>query len=124
MQASIILCCLGFAIFGISEVPTDGLDFDTFDLSGDSNTEFDNAHPSAPSGANYAPPTGTEQSMVEPDLESGEGNTGNKPEGTAETVGASSNSPEQPTTSSPVDLLDDYEQGSQPNEAQGISELD
>ena len=29
MQVGIILCCIGVAIFGITEVPTDGVDFDT-----------------------------------------------------------------------------------------------
>mmetsp|Transcript_2559 Transcript_2559/g.3631 ORF Transcript_2559/g.3631 Transcript_2559/m.3631 type:complete len:596 (+) Transcript_2559:218-2005(+) len=123
-SASVILCCLGCAIFGISEVPTDGVDFDTGELSGDSNTETDNVNPSVPSGANYAPPSGAGQSPSAPDLESGEGRTANTSEGTAEMVGASSNTPEQQTTSTPVDLLDDYEQGSQPSTAQGISELD
>ena len=32
-QAGVILCCLGCAIFGITEVPTDGVDFDTGDFT-------------------------------------------------------------------------------------------
>jgi hypothetical protein len=31
-QAGIILCCLGLAIFGITEVPTEGVEFDTCDF--------------------------------------------------------------------------------------------
>lgn len=31
LQAGIILCCLGCAIFGITEVPTDGVEFDSGD---------------------------------------------------------------------------------------------
>merc|ERR1712151_666931 len=34
----IILCCLGCAIFGITEVPTDGLEFDTGEYSADLNS--------------------------------------------------------------------------------------
>jgi hypothetical protein len=38
-QAGIILCCLGLAIFGITEVPTEGVEFDTSDFVVEGSTE-------------------------------------------------------------------------------------
>lgn len=35
-QAGLVLCCLGCAIFGITEVPTDGVEFDSGDQLNDS----------------------------------------------------------------------------------------
>uniref|UniRef100_A0A7S1UVB4 J domain-containing protein n=1 Tax=Grammatophora oceanica TaxID=210454 RepID=A0A7S1UVB4_9STRA len=45
-MAGMILCCIGFAIFGITEVPTDGVEFDTGE---DTDVE-------SPSAASYVPP--------------------------------------------------------------------
>jgi hypothetical protein len=53
-QAGIILCCLGCAIFGITEVPTDGVVFDTGDFAY-SNAEQQTAA-SPPTAAPYIPP--------------------------------------------------------------------
>jgi hypothetical protein len=51
--AGIILCCLGFAIFGITEVPTDGVGFETGDFVVDGSAESleSTPSPSATAGA-------------------------------------------------------------------------
>ena len=52
-QASLILCCIGCAIFGITEVSTDGVEFDT-------GQETDVEQPAAaPVGTHYEPPRDT-----------------------------------------------------------------
>jgi len=48
--AGLILCCIGCAIFGITEVPTDGVEFDT-----GQETDVEQA-PAAPVGTHYEPP--------------------------------------------------------------------
>jgi Transmembrane Fragile-X-F protein len=40
LSAGIILCCLGLAIFGITEVPTDGVEFDTGDFGSAESSEY------------------------------------------------------------------------------------
>mmetsp|Transcript_12611 Transcript_12611/g.34971 ORF Transcript_12611/g.34971 Transcript_12611/m.34971 type:complete len:582 (-) Transcript_12611:6987-8732(-) len=61
--AGIVLCCLGCAIFGIQEVPTDGVEFDTAEFGyggGTSATEM----PPARSSVHYAPPPAATPSPV------------------------------------------------------------
>ena len=57
--AGIMLCCLGCAIFGIQEVPTDGVEFDTADF-GYSSTEAKPTQAGMPQqptqSSNYTPP--------------------------------------------------------------------
>lgn len=97
-QAGIILCCLGCAIFGITEVPTDGVEFDTGDYA---DTSVD-AGAAAPVGTNYQPPA-TEESSTEPepvpDLEAGNPSS-NTP--VVVPTPAQSSQPQAPV----VDLLD------------------
>ena len=99
LQAGIILCCLGCAIFGITEVPTDGIEFDTGDF-GDASTEAGPA--AAPVGTHYEPPAAEESSAEPepvPDLEAGKA-TSNAPV-------LIPNPPQATLTSAPaVDLLD------------------
>lgn len=63
--AGLILCCVGFAIFGITEVPTDGVEFDTGDFSYSQAETGGYTQQSAPppsqanapsTSANYVPP--------------------------------------------------------------------
>ena len=91
---------MGCAIFGITEVPTDGVEFDTGDFAGDTSSE-----PAAPLGTNYAPPATNEESSTE-----------------LEPFGDEIPPPvAQATESDVVDLLDDQERG----QATGtIDELD
>ena len=126
-QAGIILCCLGFAIFGITEVPTDGVEFDTGEFGGDSNTDMEQASntnaaataPVANTNNIYTPPP----SGAQPDLESGRrvaSSSGNLATAASPTINTSSGdgatpsnkNPEQPQTSTTgaipqVDLLSD-----------------
>ena len=46
LQAFTVLCCLGCAIFGITEIPTDGVDFDASDFAY-ANAEAGTAPPQA-----------------------------------------------------------------------------
>jgi hypothetical protein len=58
---------LGLAIFGITEVPTGGVEFDTADFVADGSTESDG--PTASMGTDYAPPPeATSQAQVDPEL--------------------------------------------------------
>ena len=124
-QAGLILLCLGCAIFGITEVPTDGVEFDTGDFGGESNGEsVVSPTPDVPSGANYTPPRQTEESPAERDPEAGQPME-------AEESGAKDAQPEiSPTaaaapTSAKVDLLDDIEAGQTQRSNNGtIHELD
>lgn len=59
--ASLVLFCLGCAIFGITEVPTDGVEFDVGDGGGESPT--DNSIPVA-MGSNYSPPPRNESVLA------------------------------------------------------------
>jgi hypothetical protein len=128
----LILCCLGCAIFGITEVPTDGVDFDTGDFGGESNAESISSPPAAPTGTNYAPPLGNDDSTAtasasatsDPDPEKGEGTMGDS-ESKMQVI------PEPAAATAPaLDLLDDYEQGNPPKQTPsaadqgGIHELD
>lgn len=65
-----ILCCLGCAIFGITEISTDGVEFDTGDASQDAA-----APPAAPLSTcyDYAPPNAAAETFAdsEPDPEIG-----------------------------------------------------
>lgn len=102
-----MLCCLGCAIFGITEVPTDGVEFDTEGLS-DSGTQESPTAAAAPSaGVSYIPPTkvqSCEPQPSTPDLEKGE----TPPNKATSTI----QEPVQPEPSQPPpDLLDDIEQG-------------
>jgi len=54
LVAGIILCCIGCAIFGITEVPTDGVEFDTEGFTDDA--ELPNS-PSSPLKPIYVPPS-------------------------------------------------------------------
>ena len=57
-KAGIILCCLGCAIFGITEVPTDGVEFDTENFVMDAAADSLESSPvAAPLGTNYDAPT-------------------------------------------------------------------
>jgi hypothetical protein len=49
LQAGLILCCLGCAIFGVTEVSTDGIDFE--------NTDFD--YTNVEQGGGLSPPPST-----------------------------------------------------------------
>ncbi len=93
---------MGCAIFGITEVPTDGIDFDTADYG---YTSTNNAgQPAAPTGAPYIPPppssvgVATEQpaATLVPETRQGDSSTGNSA---------------IPPPTVPVDLLSDAEQG-------------
>jgi hypothetical protein len=118
--AGIILCCLGCAIFGITEVPTDGVDFDTGEIS-DSGTYSDTptqpaaASPTPGGTAAYVPPppstqAGASAQTSTPDMEQGQAPTTDAtpittiPEPSTETL---------PSQTTPADLLD-IEQGQQP----------
>lgn len=52
MIAGLILCCLGCAIFGIQEVPTDGVEFDNADFGARTSQDQKTFDP-----MNYAPPS-------------------------------------------------------------------
>lgn len=65
-----ILCCLGCAIFGITEVRTDGVEFDTGDAGIDASQDISPpaaAHLGAYYG--YASPRPVEESFVHPELD-------------------------------------------------------
>ena len=69
LQASLILCCLGCAIFGITEVSTDGVEFDTGE--GGLDPSQDISPPGAHLGAyyGYASHQPAEDSFVHPELD-------------------------------------------------------
>lgn len=119
MQAGIILLCLGLAIFGITEVPTDGVEFDTGEFGGGSNVDSSVA---AQPGTHYTPPAAEDSSTEhEPDPEMGEGTMGN-----TETPNAPSEVVNE-TTPQAVDLLDDNPQGDEAKtttEASALHDLD
>jgi hypothetical protein len=113
MQAGIILCCLGLAIFGITEVPTEGLEFDAGDFVIDGSAE--SAESLASPFVGYTPPVaGAEQStknnIVFPDAdpELGAANiaqsTGSKEYPPAESHNPSSTLPVHPPESELQDL--------------------
>lgn len=107
MQAGIILCCLGCAIFGITEVPTDGVDFDTSDYGYSSTNNAGHPVAPTPTAAPYIPPppsadVATEQPVTTLAPETGQGDSPN----------TGSSAIASPTVdSAPVDLLNDAEQG-------------
>ena len=107
LAASIILCCLGCAIFGITEVSTDGVEFDTGEGMGPTDA--------AQQGSNYTPPSKTESSPeaeLDPEKGSFEESLPPPPE---------ENPAAGTETSQVVDLLDDAEKGQTGGE---INELD
>ena len=108
-----MLLCLGCAIFGITEVPTDGVEFDVGDGGGDSPTE--GSIPVA-MGSNYNPPPRNDSVLAaKEDLES--------PliQSPPTVLEASSTA----ITSQVVDLLDDPERGvTNPAKKSEIDELD
>lgn len=128
VQAGIILCCLGCAIFGITEVPTDGVEFDSGDQEtghdwGASQTEppvipVSHAHAASVATSNqYNPPAqgdAVDSSSGGWDPEKGEARksfiekTENKSFQSPAVVIPDSNSAAQPQQahSTPVDLLD------------------
>jgi hypothetical protein len=107
VQAGIVLCCLGCAIFGITEVPTDGVDFDTSDFGYSSTNNAGQSPAPTPTAAPYIPPpppssdVATEQSGATLVPETGQGDSN---------TGSSAISPPTAETA-PVDLLNDAEQG-------------
>jgi hypothetical protein len=98
---------LGCAIFGITEVPTDGVDFDTSDYGYSSTNNAGQPAPPTPTAAPYIPPpppsadVATEQpaATLVPETGQSDSNTG------------SSAIPPPTVDSAPVDLLNDVEQG-------------
>jgi len=76
LQAGIVLCCLGLAIFGITEVPTEGVDFDTGDFVVDGSAESAEST-AGPTAGTYAPPPSdksketTNSGLTDPDPELG-----------------------------------------------------
>ena len=124
VQAAIILCCLGCAIFGITEVPTDGVEFDTGDLTESGTAESSPMHDStqaAPLGSpyEYVPPSTSsrpDSSGVDPEL----GQRGkNRPSPSSGRISAPSKSTQ------PVDLLDDFEKVPKPDRQESeLHELD
>ena len=101
-QAGIVLCCLGCAIFGITEVPTDGVDFDASGYGYSSTNNAGQPAAPTPTAAPYIPPTSssadvaTEQPAATLVPSTGQGDSEILPP-TVETA--------------PVDLLNDVEQG-------------
>jgi hypothetical protein len=112
-----VLLCLGCAIFGITEVPTDGVDFDTGDYGAD-HGESNMATPlAAATGTGYAPPTGHDESSTEHselDPEKGVGAMLTTSQFQSEPQDAEiQDQAVAPLQAAPVDLLDDVEQGKQ-----------
>mmetsp|Transcript_12906 Transcript_12906/g.18015 ORF Transcript_12906/g.18015 Transcript_12906/m.18015 type:complete len:594 (+) Transcript_12906:155-1936(+) len=121
MVAGTILCCLGCAIFGMTEVPTDGVEFDTGSLDTGTAAEasINTPMPAPVSGINYAPPSErNDPSKNEPsptlDAEKGE-------------MEESGGNPEPHTIEpppQPIDLLDDYEQVQKSSSRGELHDLD
>ncbi|KAG7346150.1 chaperone DnaJ domain containing protein [Nitzschia inconspicua] len=88
--ASIILCCLGLAIFGITEVPTDGVGFDPVDFvvegSGESLDGGTTSLTSVPPGNSYAPPTTTAETSTAATDETTDPELGGQPQPPSRTV--------------------------------------
>lgn len=107
-----MLCCLGCAIFGITEVPTDGVEFDTEGLSDSGTQESPMAAAAPPDGVSYVPPTKVQPCEPQPstrDLEKGE----TAPNSATSTI----QEPVRPEPMQPLpDLLDDVEQGKPEND--------
>lgn len=96
--AGIILCCLGLAIFGISETPEDAELFNTtVAFGGETEPETANS-PIIPT--DYAPPSTNEASESEEDTELGEGANNTS------SIQPTAAGTEKPAGSAPVDLLD------------------
>ena len=129
-QAGIILCCLGCAIFGITEVPTDGVDFDTGDFDEGDAHDVEEGSVAAPVGTHYEPPqTEGSQSGNSPEAQSSNIETGSTTEiqqGTAdENQNGTQGQQHSLVTASgpPVDLLDDSEQGKKAEQEVATGEL-
>ena len=103
-------------------MPTDGLEFDTGEFSGESNAE------SVAAGTHYTPPAGAEGSSTEPDPELGEGTMANTEAPNASPVVEDQTTPNpSPQTPPAVDLLDDNPNGNeakQTEETGNFHELD
>jgi hypothetical protein len=59
-----ILCCLGLAIFGITEVPTEGVEFDTTDFVVEGSTESMDGGATSGTSAPYTPPATTADAQM------------------------------------------------------------
>jgi len=97
-QAGIILCCLGCAIFGITEVPTDGLEFDTGGygaMAGGTGPIPTQAPEKTSTSPIYVPPPAAQTSAAPTIIP------------TPDPATTTSEPPSQPTPPQPVDLLDD-----------------
>ena len=108
-----MLLCLGCAIFGITEVPTDGVEFDVGDGGGESPT--DGPIPVA-MGSNYTPPPQNDSELTpKDDVESA----------VIQPPPSVSESPSTAISSPVVDLLDDPATGVTDTAKQSeIEELD
>lgn len=132
--AGIVLCCLGCAIFGITEVPTDGLDFDTADFGGPVAAAAAATTPSGPGDATPAAATGSDHIYVPPPPSASTGaapsdvnnqndmtrTSSSPPTATSQPIGDA-----QQTQGATVDLLDDNHDQRPSSSQQGeIHELD
>jgi hypothetical protein len=104
-----MLCCLGCAIFGITEVPTDGVEFDTGELSDSGTQETSPTAGTGPAGVSYAPPS------VQPDLEKGETAAPTSATATPTIQEPLQPHDEPPPSQPPADRLDNVEQGNPKN---------
>lgn len=109
------MCCLGCAIFGITEVPTDGVDFDTGDISGSATSDTAGASATGGTATAYVPPPANAQSAAPqpsttPDMEQG---SATAPAGGEPTADPTIPKPSQPSQPPTADLLD-VEQGQPP----------
>jgi len=109
--AGIILCCLGCAIFGIKEVPTDGVEFDTADFGYSSGGAPPSSAQPATDSVNYAPPSAATATPAQSPV------IVMPPPSAAAPIQLPAQAQPQP-----VDLLDDAEARPMANEK--ISELD
>ena len=123
-QAGSILLCLGCAIFGITEVPTDGVEFDTGEFGGESNSESVAPTQVAQQGSNYTPPENN-VAQAGQDVE-----TGKVPPSSQESQTLPSPvtvAPPRTESGTAVDLLDDFQAGKQVSSSAAdvtIDELD
>ena len=110
--AGMLLLFLGCAIFGLTEVPTDGVEFDTAEYgfpAGGGQTEM----PTTSSSVNYTPPSQPSESVSSPVIAM-------PPPPMTENTEAQAPDPIQVTPSQPVDLLDNHPAP----ESDVVSELD
>ena len=96
-SAGILLCCLGFAIFGITEVPTDGVGFETGDFVVDGSAE------SLGSTPNPSATTGTEN-VVKDGNDAEDPELGNPNEESSDLTAPSPAVPNQPVQEVPSSI--------------------